>query len=694
MICIACQLLLLLWLYACVSYSKSLSFVSYADTYADAVLELKLIAGPAGVNAILRGYTDKIAEHEEVLKRMRNRKADARVARRHLKTQAGIAREAYSAYVTKMNDAGDIDEEDMDAVSHVAFIVDKNMKLKKAGRAKEVVPVPTIEEVQAKIDARKALKEHIQRLYTVAMLEKKKEEGLKLESAECYGLYAKEVRAEAAARAQVSSQHRVAKKRGVTLMSLYPKAQIWDGILSVNDIRVWGLPFKDIIELLQDEAPPHRIEWGRHNYREDVFGHWFSFEQLRAAGKYVPEPERDDEAFIQACAAKDLDVINDMLHHGHALRINRTDCIGSSAIHAAIANGHTDVVKLLLEHGADPHLPNTKGYSPWLMCICRGDLELVKLFEEYANDINSAVDGHSVLCRAVMACKTKDDMALVDYVISKGANLLYINRIWNWTMLHYAARLGNINFVKQVLKAGVSAYFPSKAGTTAAMLAEDAGNDDVVQLLRQHIFGEPAQLIGKFFDGEIWVGSREAAKRRWAEDRGIDAVCSIKEDPSYGYTGLGWLDDDDTVKHLAVWCVEDDVPAQIGNEAAHQDLKWKALTKVLLRAHNFIHECLKREPGSHERARNVLIHCDEGKSTSVAVLCHYLMTKGRMRYSEALTMIKKIRPCTHILPELERALLAFENERDRRYGEIQEQKMKDSVMISLGFNPLRHKEGQ
>ena len=65
-----------------------------------------------------------------------------------------------------------------------------------------------------------------------------------------------------------------------------------------------------------------------------------------------------------------------------------------------------------------------------------------------------------------------------------------------------------------------------------------------------------------------------------------------------------------------------------------------------------------------------------------------------MRYSEALTMIKKIRPCTHILPELERALLAFENERDRRYGEIQEQKMKDSVMISLGFNPLRHKEGQ
>ena len=108
--------------------------VSSCYTYADALLELKLIAGPEGINAVLRDYTDKIAEHEVVLKRMRSKKADARVARRTLKAQADIAREAYSAYVTIMNDAGDLDEEDMDAVSHVAFIVDKNMKLQKAGR--------------------------------------------------------------------------------------------------------------------------------------------------------------------------------------------------------------------------------------------------------------------------------------------------------------------------------------------------------------------------------------------------------------------------------------------------------------------------------------------------------------------------------------------------------------------------------
>ena len=131
-----------------------------------------------------------------------------------------------------------------------------------------------------------------------------------------------------------------------------------------------------------------------------------------------------------------------------------------------------------------------------------------------------------------------------------------------------------------------------------------------------------------------------------------------------------------------------------GGDAGKGSLTWKALTKVLLRAHNFIHQCLKREPGSHKPARNVLIHCDEGKSTSIAVLCHYLMTKGRMRYSEALRMIKKIRPCTHILPELEKALLAFEDERDRRQDRIKMAQLKDSVMVSLGFNPLRHKQGQ
>ena len=110
---------------------------------------------------------------------------------------------------------------------------------------------------------------------------------------------------------------------------------------------------------------------------------------------------------------------------------------------------------------------------------------------------------------------------------------------------------------------------------------------------------------------------------------------------------------------------------------------------MLLRAHNFIHSCLKREPGSTKRARNLLIHCDGGNSTSAAVLCHYLMTKGRMRYTDALQMIKQIRPSVQVVPELESALLEFEEERDRQAQAKRDARLKDSVMISLGFNPTR-----
>eukprot|EP00937_MAST-01D_sp_MAST-1D-sp2_P000382 g382.t1 len=646
--------------------------------YSDASLELKLVAGADGANCVLRGYTDKIAAHEASLKAMRASKALARDARRAYKTQSKVAKEAYSAYVTISADAGDLEEEEMDALSHVTFMTEKNAKLKKAGRESEMVPVPTVEEMQAKIDEKKALKERINRLWGVAMREKKKAETMQRASAEAYTDYAVDVREEKRCRDEVTPQHRLANRRGVTLMSLYPKAHIWDGMISINDIQVWGLQSKEIFELLAEEPGPHTIEWGRYNYREDIFGRWYSFAELRALKKWVPEPEREDELFIQACARNDQVLISEMFKHGHELRINMADRTGATAMHVAVANGHAEVVARLLEEGADPRMPNHNGYTPWFLCVSRGDLALVQLFAEHACNVNDVdKQGHSVLCRALMAAKTPADLELSEFLVRKGANLLYINRIWGWTMLHYAAKLGSVPFCEKVLNAGASPYYPSKRGWTAAMVAKDCGHEDVVEYLRQHIFKEPGQLIGKYFGGELWVGSRDAAKRRWADARGIDAVLSLKEDPEFHYTGLSYLDDDDTINSLPLWVIEDPNGSKSGKP------KWDALVKVLLRAHSFIHENVKKHK------RHVLIHCDEGTSTSIAVLCHYLMTKGQMRYRDAIAMVKKIRPCAAPSEELERALLEFEEEVGKRRGAALEAKMRDSIMISLGFNPTR-----
>ena len=195
-----------------------------------------------------------------------------------------------------------------------------------------------------------------------------------------------------------------------------------------------------------------------------------------------------------------------------------------------------------------------------------------------------------------------------------------------------------------------------------------------MQFLAAHLHAEPAQLLGRWFGGEIWFGNRDACARKWVEGRGINAVVSLKSDPSFHYAKLNWLEDDDAVKSIALWVVPEDGAVDPHVEAraeltrlatqrarreaeekglgeaeaeallretveqaleAQPDLAlpaaarpvWNALLKVLLRAHSFLHERLKE-------GRAVLVHCDTGRFLSLAVVVHYLMTKGQLPMRE------------------------------------------------------------
>jgi protein-tyrosine phosphatase len=645
--------------------------VAATYAYADASLEMTFIKGAGERNAIVRGYTDKILVHQKAVAVMRKAKKEAMAKRAEFKAQDKKQKEAYSRYVTISADA-DLDEEDMDAQAWIVYYEDKNAKLIKAGRTTELVEVPTPEEMQARIDVKTKLKQDIQDAWNYSMDQKNLMEDRQRESAELYAIYAKEVRLEKMARDEVTDDHRDAKKRGITLMDMFPKVHIWDALLSVNDIHTWGLPFAEIMEILRDEPTPHKLEWGRYDYREDIFGNWLSFAQLRSAGKWAPDYEVDDNLFVKSCASADLSTIDSMLKHGHELRINNLDMAGNTALHAAITNGHDEVVQRLLEHGADPAVPNNCGLTPWFCCAASGELYLVKKYKAFAIDPNTLdKQGHSVVNRAVMS----KNLELVYHLVAEGGSLLYINRIWGWTMLHYAAQLGDTEFVEKVLKAGVSPYFPSKQGSLASKIAAEHGHDHIVSFLEQFMSKEPGQFMGKFSNGEIWLGARDAAKRSWADGRGINSVLSLKEDPSFHYTGLSWTEDNDEVTSLQLWVLN-------AEDTEGNRPKWKGLMKVLLRAHNFIHDNLKA-------GRNLLIHCDEGISTSVTVMMHYLMTKRQMRYPDARKSIKKIRPSIAMLPEMEQALQEFEVEVDRRRVKEMETKQKGSIMISLGFNPTR-----
>lgn len=58
---------------------------------------------------------------------------------------------------------------------------------------------------------------------------------------------------------------------------------------------------------------------------------------------------------------------------------NIQDSAGCSALHYAAVNGHSDCVRLLLQHEASPNLPDSGGSTPLHLAAFNGHQEIVLL---------------------------------------------------------------------------------------------------------------------------------------------------------------------------------------------------------------------------------------------------------------------------------------------------------------------------
>ena len=101
------------------------------------------------------------------------------------------------------------------------------------------------------------------------------------------------------------------------------------------------------------------------------------------------------------------------------------------------------IVKVLLEHGADPDKGN---FSPLMWAAYYGNLRLVKMFLESRANLNS---------------RTNE----------------------GWTALMWAAERGNLQVIWELLKRGASVNMQNNNGQTALMLAAGRGRTGSVGLL-------------------------------------------------------------------------------------------------------------------------------------------------------------------------------------------------------------------
>lgn len=114
-----------------------------------------------------------------------------------------------------------------------------------------------------------------------------------------------------------------------------------------------------------------------------------------------------------------------------------------TALHYAVGGSHEDVVRLLLDRGADPNVRDEGDNAIPLCFACeKNDLAIVRLLVEYGADVNSTGDVHTmdVIGWATVFGAARPE--IVEYLVSRGAR----HNIWS------AVTVGDVAAIRAIVR--------------------------------------------------------------------------------------------------------------------------------------------------------------------------------------------------------------------------------------------------
>ncbi|NCT66490.1 MAG: quinoprotein dehydrogenase-associated putative ABC transporter substrate-binding protein [Rhodanobacteraceae bacterium] len=139
-------------------------------------------------------------------------------------------------------------------------------------------------------------------------------------------------------------------------------------------------------------------------------------------------------------------------------------------------------VRWLLAQGADPEQVAEPAYNALQWAVREGHVEIARLLLEHGAAVDARdADGWTPLMSAVW----RKDAALQQLLLAHGARI----DAWNaqgWNALTLAIRAGDVAQVRGLLAAGAQVNAANAAGYTPLMFAAAQGSDDVFELLLQH----------------------------------------------------------------------------------------------------------------------------------------------------------------------------------------------------------------
>jgi ankyrin repeat protein len=164
-------------------------------------------------------------------------------------------------------------------------------------------------------------------------------------------------------------------------------------------------------------------------------------------------------------------------HDAHGLRLvlqyggnpNQIEMWGKTALHQAVLRDNDmEMIEMLLDHGADPGVPNHEGKSATMIAARRGRAGVLALFEKRGTAIQlTGIDALIAAC----ACNRKE---VIGRLIADQPQLKSELVEQGGTLLAEFAGVGNLEGVRNLLDMGVSVNAPHHVGDVYFDVTKDS----------------------------------------------------------------------------------------------------------------------------------------------------------------------------------------------------------------------------
>ena len=182
-----------------------------------------------------------------------------------------------------------------------------------------------------------------------------------------------------------------------------------------------------------------------------------------------------------AVACKDIGKVTQLIDkHPQFLNDIRSP-VNKSPLHVAACHGHTKIVKLLLDKGANVDLLEKEGCTPLMFACQFGYVGVVKLLLNANADMS--VYHNKYGNTALMMASEHGHSLVVTMLLQAGADANYLSNVDGGSALLAASLRNNVDVVRVLLGSGADINIRMKNGVSALMMATFKGHTEIVKVL-------------------------------------------------------------------------------------------------------------------------------------------------------------------------------------------------------------------